>query len=441
MLRRRKAQREAQRKKAAQQRKKMRLQLCAVAAVIVAAVGLIWSFSHGSAGQEPTPPGQTVGRPQPGTQPPTQPAPSTEPATKATEPPVEEKFTTIHIAAAGDLNVTDQVVELGHGPNGYDYTAAFQDVAPVLGEADLTLLNLEGTLSGAPYGGERSSAPNQLAKALKDIGVDAVQTANSASIRGGVLGLQATIENLYAAGLAPIGTFYDSDAFRESGGYTMLEVQGLRIAVIGFTKGMDNLGLPQGSEDCVNVLYEDYFTDYSKVDTKAIKKVLKNVEEEQADLTIAMVHWGSEYMEELSRSQKKIRDLLLDGGVDVILGTHSHLVQAVEFDEAANTLVAYSLGDFYGDADQPGTNYSLILDIEVTRENRTGETRITGYSYTPIYTVRPEDSAEGGLRVVQLEKAMERYEAGYLGRVNESTYDAMAYGRKRLEERLGQNMK
>ena len=348
----------------------------------------------------------------------------------------KEDFTVIHIAAAGDLNVTEKTVGDAAVPEGYDFTDTFAEVSPLLSQADLTLLNLEGTFSGAPYGDDRSSAPPELIDALHSMGVDAVQTANSASIRAGILGLQSTYDALYDARILPIGTFPDADAFRDTGGYTIVDVRGLRVALVGFTKGMDNLGLPEGSEDCVNVLYEDYTTNYKKVAGDRIRRVLRKVEEEQPDLTIAMLHWGSEYNEEVSKSQKTIRDILLDGGVDVILGTHPHLVQTIEYDKEASTLVAYSLGDFFGDADQPGSNYSLVLDLEITRDNLTGEVKITGYDYTPIFTVRPEDSAEGGRRVVQTRDAVARYEGNYIGRVTERIYNTMTHSLERVDERI-----
>lgn len=69
------------------------------------------------------------------------------------------------------------------------------------------------------------------------------------------------------------------------------------------------------------------------------------------------------------------------------MGTHPHLVQQVLYDESAGTLVAYSLGDFYGDGSRGGTNYSIILDVEITKDDERRTTKVTGYSYTPIYTV------------------------------------------------------
>ncbi len=446
LSRRRKARAERQRQ-AQIERRRLLLRLGAVAVAAIFAGLMIVKFSNGGPAESTGPADSTPAQPpqtiqsQPSAQPPAQSTPADTGTPDETLPQATEfvhtgASTVVHIVAGGDLNVTDAVLEGALTENGYDFGPAFLDVAPILSGADLTLLNFEGNLTGAPYGSAYGSAPMELAKALRTIGVDGVQTANSAAIRQGVLGLQETLEAFRQAGLTTFGTYADEAAFRRSGGYTILEVKGIRIAVVAFTKGMDNLGLPEGSEDCVNLLYTDYSTDYKKVDSKGINAVLDRVREEQPDLTIAMVHWGSEYNDEISSTQKTIKNLMLEGGVDVILGTHPHLVQHIDYDSAAGTLVAYSLGDFYGDAAMAGTNYSILLDLEVTRDNTTGEVHLTGYSYTPIYTLTPEQSAAGGRRVVRIADAMAQYEVGYVGAITESTYSSMDYALGRIEDRI-----
>ena len=425
--------REAQRRKAEQERRNMMIRLALAGVVLLGVAITIIAFAMGGGTPGETQPGESLS----GETVPVQTEPAAQPGTDDTGA-VENtaEYTTIHIAAAGDLIVTDQMIANATTTLGYDFTSAFLDVAPVMSQADLAILNYEGTFGGTEYGAETGAAPGQLAQALAAMGVDAVQTANSASIRSGVLGLRSTIQALRNAGIEPIGTFADSASFRSSGGYTVLDVQGLRIALVAFTKGMDNLGLPEGSEDCVNLLYKDYTTTYGEIDSDGIRKVLRRLEEEQADLTIALVHWGSEYNETVSPSQKKIQKILMEGGVDVVLGTHSHLLKAVEHDKENNTLVAWSLGDFYGDAPQPGSNYSIILDIQVTRDNVTGETTIDGFTYTPIYTVQPEQSAFGGQRVVRIHEAMARYEGNFLGKVTPEVYSSMEYVLKRIDQRI-----
>jgi len=414
-------------KKVRQRRQRRRILLLAAAAVLLVVVLAAAFLGDG---------GEPAGTTEPSVQQTEPPAtqPQTDPSTQPTEP--QAGTTVISVAVAGDLNVTDYVLEQAANENGYDFSQTFLDVAPIFSGADLALLNFEGNLSGGSYGTKTGAAPLELPKALKAIGVDAVQTANSASIRQGVSGLVTTLEAMDMVGLTALGTYANSDDFRRSGGYEIVEVEGIRIALVAFTKGMDNLGLPAGSEDCVNLLYKDYSTDYKNVDTDAIDRVLRNVNEELPDLTIAMVHWGSEYNDEISKTQEKIRKQLQAGGVDIIVGTHPHLVQRIDYDPVAKTLVAWSLGDFFGDAVMAGTNYSVILELEITRDNASGETFLSGYSYTPNFSLKPEQSVVGGHRVVRIREAMERYEQDFVGSITEDAYSDLEYALKRVEKRI-----
>ena len=342
----------------------------------------------------------------------------------------EADLTVIRLAAAGDLNVTQSVVD--SGGEEFDYTKTLMDVLPLLGDADISVVNFEGNLNDAPYGDSRS-APQSLIKALERAGVDLVQIANSYAIYQGMDGLARTIQGIRMAGMEPVGAYETRKEAQARKGYTIQVVEDVKIAFVAFTKGMDGMALPAGNEGCVNVLYKDYATDYQVVDTSGINQVLSNVRKEKPDLTVALVHWGSEFKDDVSTSQEKIRKLLLDGGVDVILGTHPHFLQQMEYDAKKGTFVAWSLGDFMGDARRAGSEYSVVLELEITKNNKTGKTRVTGYSYTPIFTVNEEGRP---LQVVRIQEAMRAYEQGYIEKVSQATYEAMEYALERIEARI-----
>lgn len=356
------------------------------------------------------------------------------PGKKATEKPNAStkepsgKTTVIHFAAGGDLNVTDTVVASGDANQ--DYHQTFQDVAHLLADADIAALNFEGVLCGEPYGSSKS-APRSMMDALSDAGVDLIQLANSYAIYEGMSGLATTIENVRSAGMEPLGVYENNAAFEQGKGYTICQVEGVKIAFVAFTKGMDGMALPTGSENCVNVLYTDYSSTYRQVDTQGICAVLDAAKAESPDIIIALLHWGSEFNDTISSSQEEILDLLRENGVDAAIGTHSHYVQKMELKDGMFT--AISLGDFLGDAQRAGSEYSVILDLEITKNNETGETKITNFTYTPIFTV-----AEKGkpLRVVRIAEAIQAYENGYIDRVSEQTYTAMKYALERIEARI-----
>lgn len=339
--------------------------------------------------------------------------------------------TVIHLAAGGDLNITDDVVNAADSRGSFQN--AFMDVLPLLSNADLSILNFEGNFYGEPYGSESRSAPSSLAKALAFAGVDILQLANSCSVSGGIAGLVSTIDTAEHSGLIPLGVYRNPEEAKKEKGFTLVEVQGVRIAFVAFTKGMDGMALPAGSEGCVNLLYKDYDSTYQKVDTEGITKVMKNANAAGADIIVTMLHWGSEFNDAISKSQEQIKKLLQENGADVIIGNHPHYVQKIEFDKETGAFVAYSLGDFFGDATRAGSEYSIILDLEITKNHQTGETKVTNYSYTPIFTVRQE---ERDLRVMRIKETMAAYENNYMDRVPESVYKAMEYALKRIEARI-----
>lgn len=418
--RKKRRQQEQQKRKAAQKKLIFRL-VIAVAALLLCGI-IILTISLGARNRnEPVEPtlSQDISQPE------------------QTNPPSNQQ-TVIHFAATGDLNVTEKLVASGGAE--YDYTGTFLDVAPVLASADLTTVNLEGDFSGAPYG-SNGTAPQTMAQALSDAGVDMIQLANSYAINRGISGLQTTINSVRQAGMEPVGVFADDKEFESKRGFSLFEIQGVRIAVVAFTKGMDGTSLVPGYENCVNILYSDYNTTYQKIDREKIAQVMENVQAQKPDITIALLHWGNKMNENISNSQKTICNILKEYGTDAIIGTHPHYVQKVDFDSENGTLVAYSLGDFIG-ADflggipAAGTEYSIILDLEITKDYATGVTSITNYSYTPIFTVVEENKP---VRVVRIREAMAAYEAGYMDAVNKETYAAMQNALERIEDRIAGN--
>lgn len=410
---------ERQRKRQEEQarRKKLLVKLGIAGAALIAVAVLI-GIVAGSAGKTPTEETQS-------TKEPAQTGQETQ-NVETTQPPE----TVIHLAAAGDLNITDLVVESGSAS--YDYTNTFLDVAPILAHADLTVLNFEGQLLGAPYGSTRS-APQSMMEALANAGVDMIQLANSYSISGGVSGLADTITGVRAAGMEPLGVYATQQERQAGKGYTIRNVNGIKVAVVAFTKGMDGMALPKGSEGCVNVLYTDYSSTYQQVDTQGISTVLDAVAKEKPDITVAMLHWGSEYNDTVSESQNEICSLLQEKGVDAIIGTHPHYVHRMELDTQTGQFVAYSLGDLISDGERSGTEYSVILDLEITKDNKSGKTKITGYSYTPIFTVAEKDKP---VKVVRITETMTAYENHYIDSVSQATYEAMKYALERIQARI-----
>ena len=226
------------------------LALCAVAVLCVARdMGVFEQVREEAEVQETFPQIHPSGPPPETTEPPLNP-----------HDPRNKPVTTIHLRAGGDLNITDDVVSSGKIGQKYDYTRAFIDVQALLSDADLTLLNYEGSVCGEPYGTETKSAPSELLDGLVKAGVDMLQTANSYSIYNGLIGMTATLNSIQNAGLISVGAYPTAAEAERARGYTIVDVRGVKIAFVAFTKGVGGMGMPAGNEDCVNLLYEDYDT-------------------------------------------------------------------------------------------------------------------------------------------------------------------------------------
>lgn len=352
----------------------------------------------------------------------------------------QEAGQTVTIAAVGDVTFTDDLAQAALQPDGsYDFSGTFLQAAPVLSSADLAVANLDVTFCGAPYGSGSHSAPYALAKALADAGVDLAQMANSYSVANGIDGLASSLTAVRQAGMEPLGAYAAERDYAKSRGITVCEVNGFRIVFLALTKGVNNLSLPEGHDHCVNLLYKDYDSAYTQVDVEGIQSLLDAAAEQKPDITIAMVHWGSEYANEISKTQTQIRSLLLSGGVDVILGTHSHRVGelTVETGQNGDTVTAYSLGNFYGDDSAAGTQSSLILQLEFTMDNLSGSPKLTDVSYTPLYLASPEQSGTQGYEVLNLDTALELKERDYIFAVSDDAAEALEAARQSIAKALG----
>lgn len=340
------------------------------------------------------------------------------------------------LAAVGDIRFTDEMLQTLHAAD--DFTALFGNTIGELAAADLAIGNLEGNFAGAPY--ENGSYPDELASVLSGAGFDLIQTANSYSLQNGLAGLRRTKTVLEAAQLTALGTYSTKD---EAGNRVVLrEVNGIRFAFIAFTKGLNGMSMPSGAEYCTNVLYTDYNGNYSRVDTEGIVRVVEQARAFAPDFIIAALHWGSEDSDEISKTQTQIADLLVASGVDVILGSHTHRVGKLEQRTVTSStgaqkqvVIAYGLGD-YCCTTEGGLTPSVILKLEFTRNNETGETAVADVSYTSVATVDFGAEAKQRYGVLGIEDAIALYENNYYNRVSETQYEALLKQRDKIKDAL-----
>jgi poly-gamma-glutamate synthesis protein (capsule biosynthesis protein) len=300
------------------------------------------------------------------------------------------------IAFVGDISTSaDQVKAVTKADGTYDFSTAFADVADYFsaGNVAYAVGSFETNLvDGLSYGTEPYyNSPVQLAGTLRNIGFRLMSTATTYALNNGIQGLTSTKNYLTEAKLKSVGTYLSQEDRDQNGGAYISTIHGIKFAFLAYTKGTDSVTMPQGCEYALNTLYSDYSDYWSSLRSSQIQKDVQAAKDAGADVIIALVHWGSEYSRSVSTPQEEAAELLLENGVDVIIGSHSHLVSQLGFQEVTladgtqkQCFVAYGLGDFYTDPAQETAQQSLILNLEFTK-NDDGNVTISNANYVPIY--------------------------------------------------------
>ncbi len=276
----------------------------------------------------------------------------------------------------------------------YDFRPSFDIIAPYLMDPDIAVGNLETTLAGPErgYSGYPTfNTPVEMAANLKEAGFDLLATANNHALDMGLSGLKATVENVRAAGLQNFGTYLSLEDRQTP---LILDVNGINIAFIAYTKTTNGIPVPQDHGYAVN--YIDNFHDPAPM----LKEVAA-ARQAGADVVAVYVHWGHEYHFTPADYQRNLAQRLADSGADLILGSHPHVIQPLEWltvneGERAGkrALVAYSMGNFLSNQyhwppyiPTPAVQYGLLVQVELEKDMDSGETVISdaGYQLTWVH--------------------------------------------------------
>ena len=189
-----------------------------------------------------------------------------------------------------------------------------KNVRSIFEEDDLTIVNMEGTLTEETTRVEKQFAfkgdPDYV-KILTSSSVEAANVANNHSHDYGEKSFQDTVNILETNGIRTFG--YDNVA--------IMEIKGIRVGMFGIYELDDHLErIPQ------------------------VKKDIAKLKEQQADIIVAVFHWSNELVTVPDENQVTLAHLAIDEGADVVVGHHPHVVQGIE--KYKGKIIAYSLGNF-----------------------------------------------------------------------------------------------
>ncbi|REK75006.1 CapA family protein [Paenibacillus paeoniae] len=306
----------------------------------------------------------------------------------------EATYETIHMVAVGDVMFHNAQLESARlTSGGYDFKPVFEQVKPIIAGADIAIANFETTTAGTdPYrhqGYPRFNSPDEAVDALKDAGFDILTTANNHSLDTGRQGVIRTLDTIKSRGLDTVGTY----ASRPGTRVLMKEVKGIKLAFMSYTEslnGLESLLTPEELDAMMN-----------KVDEAKMKEDIDYAKEQGADLIVASLHWGSEYEREPSSGQINLAQRLSSFGVDIILGSHPHVIQKSDWLESGDhkTFVVYSMGNFISNQrqetlDNVFTEDGVIVQFEIRKDKQSGATSIHKVDYVPTWVYRDVEQGQ-----------------------------------------------
>lgn len=294
----------------------------------------------------------------------------------------------------------------------YDYRHILQEAKPLISRADYAVANLETTFAGGPnYSGYPNfNSPDALADGLLDAGFDLLLTANNHCMDKGFSGLCRTLDVLDETGLVHVGTSRTEEEFENN--IAVADIGGISVAFLGFTYGTNGIPLSKDAPYSVNLFNTDYLTSLSTLDEERLLSALDQAKSLDTDLIAVMIHWGIEYKTKQNSYQERIAQFLFDHGADIILGGHPHVLQPMELrtlerDGAERQgFVCYSLGNFISSQVYDLTDTTVILELELTRDNETGITQVTDYTYTPMLMLNRGSGASERFVLLDAHKAL-----------------------------------
>ena len=331
----------------------------------------------------------------------------------------------VTLAAVGDQIGTDNSLPLARnyaGGDGYDFSPFYRDVAPLVQQSDLRYINQETVMAGNEDGYSYTgypvfNTPDAAAAAIVANGFNMVNFATNHSYDLGTFGIEQSHEvwQRYPE-LTVAGSYLTQDA-RDT--VQLIERNGMTFAFLAYTYGdnsyADAASMPNSYYCCA-------------FDKQAIETDVRRAQS-VADAVIVSMHWGSEYTSEPNEQQYDYARFLADLDVDLVIGTHAHIMQPVKYITGAsgNTVpVVFGLGDFISGWTLTDTILSGLFTCEFTK-NADGDVEVGNLLWYPLI-----EWSDGGDVYVRLLKDMDDATIDANTRTDD-VYNDSTYLRQKIE--------
>jgi poly-gamma-glutamate synthesis protein (capsule biosynthesis protein) len=285
---------------------------------------------------------------------------------------------TLTLVFAGDIMQHMPQVEAARSSdsNVFNYDTCFSYIKPWLSNADMAIANLETTLAGRPFSGYPAfSSPDALVNGMLNAGIDIAGTANNHCCDRGRRGIERTISVLDSAGMIHFGTYLNDNEYR-SNNPKVITTKNFRLALVNYTYGTNGIPVPEG-----NIV--------SLIDQDRIIHDMKAAHDSMVDFTIVFIHWGEEYQRQPNAYQKMVARWLIDAGADIIIGSHPHVIQPMEWhkqnDSLPEKLIVWSLGNFVSNQRKQYTDGGTLVHITLEKSGKHKAIQNAEYQLTWVY--------------------------------------------------------
>ncbi|MBQ7741197.1 MAG: CapA family protein [Eubacterium sp.] len=308
-------------------------------------------------------------------------------ATTTTKP----QHTKVELIAVGDNLIHMPVVNSGKQEDGsYNFDYMYEPFRKYVEAADIACINQETRLGGSsfPYKGyPMFNSPQEIGEAAINAGFDVFTLATNHSMDVKAAGIEKEIEFFNKhPDVIHIGTNLTMDDYNK---ITYSEKNGIKFAYLNYTYGTNGIPIPEDKPYLVNLLREE------KV-TKDITEARKN-----ADIVIVFPHWGTENSHEINEEQKKYVQLFSKLGVDIVIGTHPHVIQPVQWvtnpETGKKMLVYYSIGNFLSRQIELNQMCGGMAEITIEKNNETVSITNAKFAPTIDYYTQTDDGLKFGV--------------------------------------------
>ena len=281
--------------------------------------------------------------------------------------------------------------------NGYNFKPMYENIKTTVSKYDIGYYNQETILGGSDIGVSSYpsfNSPYEVGDDMLDAGFNLVSLATNHTLdRGEKAVLNSRNYWNSKSNVLAVGSYSSTEERNE---VHILKKNNITYTMLNYTYGTNGIKVPSGKEYLVNVWpctgnnpnTDTIYQEYKKIVKEDIDRVRDKV-----DVLIVAMHWGIEYTHEPTKYEKDMAQFLSDNGVDVIIGTHPHVLQPITY--INNTLVIYSLGNFISAQYQNQgtcTNYKCMVGamtgFKITKivKGNNKSTKISDVSTELVYT-------------------------------------------------------